>query len=94
MALLEVTADFGKLVATLERIALDLQHGIRILESAFPIPSAAAHWQTPANDFHYNSDQALLEREDEERREKNLPPVVSELGDEGVYANGDNPWNL
>lgn len=92
MALINIWADFEKLVMALERIDLHLQHGIRILEAAFPLPAASIHWQKPAEDLHIVGDKELLEREDEEARHAQQP-VVSELGDESVSAEYD-PYDL
>lgn len=94
MPLLNVVADFERMVAVLERIDLHLAHGLRILETAFPLDAAAARWSTPSNDLHVVGDETLLEREaDEARQAGTTPPVVSELGDENV-APGYDVWNL
>lgn len=89
MALVNILADFDRLIVVLERIDLRLQHGLRILEAAYPL-KAAAEWGKPSDELHVVGDAQLLEREDEESRHK-LP--VSELGDEAAAASYD-PWDL
>ena len=92
MALVNVVADFEKLVVTLERIDLHLAHGVRILEAAFPLESAALRWTSPSEKLQFADDQELLAREDQQARETKQP-VVSELGDEAVAADYD-PYDL
>jgi len=89
MALINIMADFDRLIIVLERIDIHLQHGVRILESAFPL-QPAAQWGKPADEMHVVGDAELLEREEEEARHKQTPADAESETLDDTY----DPWDL
>lgn len=70
MGLVNITADFSRLVSVLEDISLSLKHGIRILEAAFPVKPAEQWNIRPQQEIRIVGDEELIEREEEDDRKQ------------------------
>jgi hypothetical protein len=58
MALVSFIANLERLTVAVERLSLDVSHGIRILENVFPLAHAEARWKPPSEELHIADDQA------------------------------------